>query len=132
MNENGYYRMYASDGTEYIYEIDGETMTVVRSIKVRQQNGYVMRKINELEYIDGYIYANVWYVDTLLKIDPQTGTIVKQWDLSILMRTEWRFQKAEKGRKTLDCLNGIAYDSRSGSIFLTGKLYHLVFEVELS
>ena len=50
-----------------------------------------MRKINELEFIDGYIYANVWYVDTLLKIDPQTGTVVKQWDLSILMQTESRF-----------------------------------------
>ena len=70
--------MYASDGTANIYVLDGETMTVIDTITVRDQktNRKVIR-INELEWVDGFIYANVWYKNVLLKIDPSTGYIVQ-------------------------------------------------------
>lgn len=50
-----------------------------------------MTQVNELEFIDGFIYANVWYEDILLKIDPSDGKVVRQWDLTALMRTERDF-----------------------------------------
>jgi len=88
-------------------------------------------EINELEFVEGFIYANIWYKDMLVKIDPSSGRVVKQWDLSALMLTEKAFQDAEKQGYRGDCLNGIAYDSRTQSFYLTGKLYHLVFKVQL-
>jgi len=78
VNSNGFYTMYASDGSYHIFVIDGETMKVTNTLNVRDtvSNTYVSR-INELEYANGFIYANVWYKDILLKIDPTSGSIVK-------------------------------------------------------
>jgi len=85
VNENGFYTLYASDGTYKIYEIDGETMTVVRKIFVTDPDtNKNIPKINELEYVDGFIYANIWYKDIVIKIDPETGYVVNQWDLGTL------------------------------------------------
>ena len=131
VNENGYYRMYASDGSYKVFEIDGETMEVVRTIRVKDKGGKAIKQVNELEFIDGFIYANVWYKDILLKIDPADGKVVKEWDLTQLMQTDRAFQIKEKYGTRSDCLNGIAYDAHSGSIFLTGKNYYLVFKVKL-
>lgn len=89
MNENGYYTMYASDGTSNIYQINGETMKVERKIEV--WNTITNRKqerINELEFVDGFIYANVWMLNILIKIDPSTGNIVKQYNIESLQRAE--------------------------------------------
>lgn len=76
VNENGYYRMYASDGSYKVFEIDGETMEVMRTIRVKDKGGKYINQVNELEFIDGFIYANVWYKDILLKIDPADGKVV--------------------------------------------------------
>ena len=59
-------------------------METIRSVTVRDANGNERDKLNELEYVDGYIYANVWYSDFILRINPSTGLIEKQWDISSL------------------------------------------------
>ena len=70
--------MYCSDGTANIYTLDGETMQVVGQITVKDPlTNQTVRRINELEWVNGYIYANVWYKDILLKIDPKTGHIIQ-------------------------------------------------------
>lgn len=91
-NENGYFTMYASDGSRFIYEINGETMRVVRKIEIWNPfTNNVQRKINELEFVDGHLYANVWYENILLKIDPQTGSVVKQYNIEGLQWAEEYF-----------------------------------------
>lgn len=107
-------------------------MTRVKTIKVIDSNHNAVNNVNELEFVDGYIYANVWYKNVLLKIDPNTGIIVNEWNLEKLAKAEFSFQTQEKNSYTADCLNGIAYDPRTGNFFLTGKLYHLVFELKLN
>lgn len=93
--------------------------------------GKVYTKINELEFVDGSIYANVWYSDTLLKIDPKSGQVQKEWDISSLELTELTFQEAKIGYYEGDTLNGIAYDKSSNSFFLSGKYYYLMFKLTL-
>ena len=90
-NERGFYTMYASDGSDNIFEIDGETLKVVRTIPVIDRNYLSVYQINELEFVDGFIYANIWYRDVLIKIDPENGKVVKEWDLTPLMETERAF-----------------------------------------
>lgn len=81
-------------------------------------------QINELEYVDGFIYANLWYQDTIVKIDPATGRVVHRFDLSGL------YPRGQRTR-TADCLNGIAFDARDGSFLLTGKLWPHYYKVDL-
>lgn len=109
-SDNGKYRLYISDGSSSIFEVNGDTMEIINTVTVKNADGREQDKINELEYVGGYIYANVWYVNTLLKIDPATGIIVKDWDINSLALAEANFQKEQKGWSTADCLNGIAYD----------------------
>ena len=81
-----------SDGTDYIFTVNGETLEVEDKVRVYDPvaNTYVT-ELNELEFVKGYIYANVWYKDVLLKIDPQSGEVVKSWDLASLTKAEKAF-----------------------------------------
>ena len=127
--------MYCSDGSANIYTLDGETMEVIGTITVTDpETKKKVIRINELEWVDGYIYANVWYKDIILKIDPNTGFIVQKWNLKALMLADRNYQKDVKGQRSDPygkCLNGIAYDPTTGSFYLTGKMYHLIFKVQL-
>ena len=82
------YVLYMSDGTSKIYAVDGATMTTRSSITVKDSRGEEVSRINELEYVDGYIYANIWYRDVLIKINPNTGLIEKEWDIGTLAKAE--------------------------------------------
>ena len=71
VNQNGFYQLYMTDGSDYIYMVDGETMMVTDKVRVYDpETNAWMENLNELEFVDGYIYANVWYKDVLLKINP--------------------------------------------------------------
>jgi glutamine cyclotransferase len=110
-----------SDGSETITFRDPETFTEVRKITVRAQ-GKPVKNLNELEYIDGEIWANIWYSDMIARIDPQTG-IVKAWvDMEGVPMPD---------RGIEDVLNGIAYDRQNKRIFVTGKRWSKLFEIEL-
>ena len=92
-------------------------MTVV------DQAGPVSR-LNELEYVQGRIFANVWQTERIAIIDAQSGRVTGWLDLSGLLTG------AERARP-VDVLNGIAYDARSGRLYVTGKLWPRLFEIEL-
>ena len=81
-------------------------------------------KLNELEYIKGEIYANIWQTDWIVRLDPETGNILGWIDLKNLLPTGDR-------TGTTDVLNGIAYDEASDRLFVTGKLWPKLFEIRL-
>jgi glutaminyl-peptide cyclotransferase len=114
-----------SDGTEFLTYLDPETLTEVKRIQVCNQKG-VVTNINELEYINGEIWANIWTTDTIVRIDPKTGKIVAEIDMKGLLSSNLTNQKTPA-----DVLNGIAYDNVKNKIYVTGKLWPKLFEIEL-
>ena len=112
-----------SDGTAQLRFIDPADYRVKRTITVSDR-GRPVEELNELEYVKGEIYANVWHQDRIARIDPQTGRVVGWIDLSGLLRP------GEAGDPEA-VLNGIAYDERGDRLFVTGKLWPKLFEVRL-
>ena len=112
-----------SDGTSQIRFIDPETFGVRRAINVRDA-GRAVREINELEYVKGEIWANVWHVDRVARINPRTGDIVGWIDLKGLLA-------AGDVKDPEAVLNGIAYDAAGDRLFVTGKLWPKIFEIRL-
>lgn len=112
-----------SDGTATLHWLDPQTFQETRSVAVRDDAGPVTQ-LNELECIDGEIYANIWQTDRIARIDPQTGRVTAWIDLQGLL--------GEQDRAVpVDVLNGIAYDARRHRLFVTGKLWPKLFEIEL-
>lgn len=112
-----------SDGSSDLYYLDPQTFAVVKKLAVRM-NGRPIPELNELEFIEGEIWANVWQTDLILRIDPSTGTVASFLNLTgILPPAE---QPGADG-----VLNGIAYDSEKKRIFVTGKLWPRIFEIKL-
>jgi glutamine cyclotransferase len=116
-------RLIMSDGTATLHFIDPETLTETGRVEVRDQNGPV-EKLNELEYIHGSIYANVWQTDRIARIDPQTGAVTAWIDLSGLGDPSFRVNPDA-------VLNGIAYDAQNDRLFVAGKLWPSLFEITL-
>lgn len=112
-----------SDGSSTLYFLDPHTFKEVGEIDVHDVNGPVER-LNELEYVEGEIYANVWKTDHIAKIIPETGEVSAWIDLQGLLGAEDR-------AFPLDVLNGIAYDEHKRRLFVTGKLWPRLFEIEL-
>jgi len=112
-----------SDGTPTLFYLDPETLAVVRRLEVRSAHGPVAR-LNELEYVKGQVYANVWQTDLIARIDPRSGMVVGWIDLSGLLTAADRVQQ-------VDVLNGIAYDAENDRLFVTGKLWPKLFEIEV-
>jgi glutamine cyclotransferase len=116
-------RLIMSDGTSTIHFLDPETFEEIGLIEVRDNEGPVIR-LNELEYIQGEIYANVWQTDRIARIAPQTGQVTGWIELKELLSPEDRSEP-------VDVLNGIAYDAANDRLFVTGKLWPRLFEIEL-
>ncbi len=113
-----------SDGTNKIRFMDPATFKVQRTISVTFNENEPLDELNELEYIDGEIYANVWQTDTIARIDPATGKVLAWVDLSGLLPA------GERAADT-DVLNGIAYDTAGKRLFVTGKLWPKIYEIKL-
>jgi glutamine cyclotransferase len=112
-----------SDGSHRLYLIDPETFSPKRILEVYDHNGPVY-KINELEYIEGAIFANIWQASKIIRIDPNSGIVTGIINLSELVPKQFRGH--------LDnVLNGIAYDSERKRIFVTGKMWPQIFEIKL-
>ena len=111
-----------SDGTSTLHFLDPQTFEEVRQIHVFGSNGAV-DDLNELEYVQGEIYANVWQTDRIAVIAPETGRVIKWVDLTGLLSPEERSHS--------DVLNGIAYDAATDRLFVTGKFWPKLFEIEL-
>ncbi|TMW69221.1 hypothetical protein Poli38472_001377 [Pythium oligandrum] len=116
--------LIVSDGSATIMFWDAESMEEVRRVEVTY-NGNPIKYLNELEYANGFIYANVWYQPVIVKIDPTTGLIVTVFDCSALI------DKVGADVQQGAVLNGIAYDGDDDVFYLTGKLWKSVFKVRL-
>jgi glutamine cyclotransferase len=112
-----------SDGTATLRFLDPATFRVLRSIQVRDR-GQPVTKLNELEFIHGQIYANIWYSDRIARISPATGKVLGWIDLAGLLPESER-------SSTGAVLNGIAYDSAHDRLFVTGKLWPKLFEIRI-
>ena len=110
-----------SDGTNVIYFIDPELFTVNRQIEVYHNEGPA-ESLNELEYIGEKIWANRYYTDEIVIIDPETGKVEGRINLKGLLKSRDR-------KSTTDVLNGIAWDREKERIFVTGKYWPKLFEI---
>ena len=114
-----------SDGTDVLTYIDPHTFKIIKTIRATENN-ISITNINELEFIDGYIYANIYTTDYIIKIDTLSGNIVGKMDLNSLA-TEAKL--TYKGSLEM---NGIAYDSISKRVYITGKFWPSIYEINFS
>ena len=117
-------RLIRSDGTSTLFFLDPTTLQETGRVDVRDSRGEPVANLNELEYINGEVYANVWLTDTIVRIDPATGKVLGRIDLTGLLSPEDRVQR-------VDVLNGIAYDAAEDRLFVTGKWWPKLFEIDL-
>ena len=116
-------RLVMSDGSATLRFLNADNFRVVREIRVHD-GARPVSHLNELEYVQGEIYANVWKTDRIARIDPESGKIVGWIDLAGLLVNE-------RGQPPTDVLNGIAYDAERNRLFVTGKLWPKLFEIEI-
>ena len=117
-------RLIMSDGTETLYFLDPSTFTRVGEIRVTAV-GEPVKGLNELEYIKGKIYANMWPSNWIAIISPDTGSVVGAINLKGLL------QENDTQGHRVDVLNGIAYDAKADRLFVTGKWWPKLFEIKL-
>ncbi|OYT91560.1 MAG: glutamine cyclotransferase [Burkholderiales bacterium PBB3] len=113
-----------SDGTPELRFLDPKTLREVRRLRVTA-DGEPVSQLNELEWVDGEIFANIWQTDRVARIDPATGHVTGWIDLSALLAEQDRI------KNHTDVLNGIAYDATQKRLFVTGKFWPKVFEIRL-
>lgn len=116
-------KLIMSDGTENLYFLDPTTFEEIGRVQVKDGDQPVVR-LNELEYINGEVFANVWQTNRVARISPETGRVLGWIDLAGLLGPE------DRNGQT-DVLNGIAYDPEGQRLFVTGKLWPKLFEIEL-
>ena len=116
-------QLIMSDGSATIRFRDPQTFSVTREIEVRN-DGVPLSRLNELEYVDGEIWANVWYEDRIARIAPADGKVLGFIDLGTL------YPQSARGSEAV--LNGIAYDAAAKRLFVTGKNWPQLYEIEVS
>jgi glutamine cyclotransferase len=114
-----------SDGTDVLYFLEPNTLKVNKVVNVTE-NGIPKEMLNELEYINGFIYANIWMTNNIVKIDITTGEVLGKLDLTpIAEETNYLYSNSQE-------MNGIAYDLESGSVFVVGKMWPKYFEIKFN
>ena len=113
-----------SDGTAELRVLDPNTLHETRRIQVTAE-GRPVDQLNELEWVEGEIYANIWQTDRIARIDPKTGHVTGWIDLAGLL------PEKERAGRQVDVLNGIAYDAATKRLFVTGKLWPKLYEIRL-
>ncbi len=111
------------DGTNVLTYINPTTYKIVKKLQV-YDNTNPLVYLNELEYSDGFIYANIWTTDTIVKIDPKTGKVISKINLEGILTMS-------NSTKHVDVLNGIAIDPVTKKMYVTGKLFPKLFEIKL-
>jgi glutamine cyclotransferase len=115
--------LIVSDGTDNLYFLDSSTYQIVNSITVYDAVGSV-KNLNELEYINGYVYANIWYSSKIAVINPITGQINAYIDLTDL-------DQMYTSKNSSAVLNGIAYNSKTEQLYVTGKYWSNIYEIQI-
>jgi glutamine cyclotransferase len=117
-------QLIMSDGSAELRFLDPQTLREVRRLRVTA-GGRPVDRLNELEWMDGEVLANVWQTDRIARIDPQTGHVTGWIDLAGILPAPYRIANYT------DVLNGIAYDAAGQRLFVTGKLWPRLFEIRL-
>ncbi len=112
-----------SDGSEFLYILNPETFTVTNRIAVYDNTGAI-QLLNELEYVEGIIFANIYTTDFIVAIDANTGKVLARFNFKNLLAPQYR-------TSTTDVLNGIAFNKERGTFFITGKNWLRMFEISL-
>ena len=115
--------IYQSDGTEKIWKMEPDTQKLLDHINVYTASTKI-KQVNELEWINGKLYGNIWQKDALAVIDPATGSVEAIVDLSALRKLV--------RNNTAEALNGIAYNPKTKTIFVTGKNWDTMFEIRVN
>jgi glutamine cyclotransferase len=121
LTHNGTQLIY-SDGSDKLHFMSPDTGHISHSVTVTEA-GKALHRLNELEYIEGKVWANVWQTDRIVTIDPISGKVLASIDLSGLLPQE--------ERRGTDVLNGIAHNPADGAIWVTGKLWPWIYRIEL-
>ncbi len=124
MTTNGK-ELIMSDGTNNLSFLDPNSLRVIKTLAV-SENGYALDYLNELEYIKGFIYANVWSTNSIVKINPDDGKVIGRLELNFLA-----YDAQEKYAGSLE-MNGIAYDSINEKVYVTGKMWPKVYEIKFN
>ena len=125
-----------SEGSDKLYFVEPQTLKLKKIVSVKDQYGAV-NNLNELEFIDGYVYANRWQYDYILKIDPNSGYVVGIINLQDFLqknsRADLNYLKKEgsTAMQSGAVLNGIAYNKKEKTLYITGKLWPEIFEIRL-
>lgn len=123
LTNDGHY-LIMSDGSSNLFYMTPDSVKHVKTLSVTDNYGPVPN-LNELEFIEGFIYANQWQTSYILKIDPQTGSVIGKLDLKKIQ------QELVAVNPEMDFLNGIAYDSASKKIYVTGKRWPAMYEIKM-
>ncbi len=116
-------RLYMGDGSEFLRLLDPDSLRVEKTVGVYDGNRPI-KEINELEWVKGEIFANVWKTDMIVRIDPATGKLLGVIDLRGILPAQDRTPQ-------IDVLNGIAYDPATDRLWVTGKKWPRLFEIRL-
>jgi glutaminyl-peptide cyclotransferase len=117
-------RLIMSDGTSTLRFWHPETLEETGRVQV-MDGGAPVEDLNELEFVRGEVWANVWQTDRIARIDPGSGRVVGWIDLTGLLSNE------DRGGRTVDVLNGIAYDGDTGRVFVAGKWWPVLYEIRV-
>jgi glutamine cyclotransferase len=124
--------LISTDGSDHLYFLDPNTLKLQRSIKVKDDTEKSYLYLNELEFIKGTIFANIFQSDLVIGIDPQTGCVQVTLDMSPLRELLSSDERELISSKKDYVLNGIAYASKKDHLFLTGKMWPKIFEIQLT
>lgn len=122
MTTDGQY-LIMSDGTNAITYLNPKDFSIAKTISVTE-NGFALDYINELEFVNGSIYANVWMTNFLVKIDTASGEVTGKLDLTAL------FDEARREKPNIAETNGVAFSKSTGHLFVTGKLWPSIYEIK--
>lgn len=127
--------LYVSDGSAKITRVDADTLEQISQFTVKGEQGKPLKLINELEFVDGMIWANVFYYNGMVEIDPESGYVRRYVDFAPLHKAEMGLVKESNGLRGYDynnnVCNGIAYNPAEKAFYITGKRWNLMFKVRL-
>ncbi|KAK9103712.1 hypothetical protein Sjap_020966 [Stephania japonica] len=122
--------LFGSDGSSILYQLDPSTLKVIGKATVKYK-GHMVHNLNELEYVNGEVWANVWQTDCIARISPKDGIVVGWIVLPELRQRLLRHESEFQEIGSIDVLNGIAWDEENGRLFVTGKQWPKLYEIKL-
>jgi len=125
MTNNGKQLIMSNGSNNLIYR-NATTFAEENTVAIFDENGKPLDSINELEFVDGYVYANIWQTDYIVKIDVAKGKVVARYNFNNL---KLQYQSSVPN---IDVLNGIAYNASTKNFYITGKNWNLLFEIKLN